>query len=393
VHRLCIIFAAIALAAPAIAQPLAVTYRGTTTLPATTTDQNGTTFTITGLSGITRRTGSGDEFLAVMDNSDKLVRLAVTFNPNSSVASAMVLGGITLSQARDFEGIAFVPPASGPGTVFLAEEGTPAIHEFDLATGTLLRTLPSPAVYFSRRDNFGFESLTRSPLTGDLWTANEEALTTDGPASSTTNGTTVRLLKFVASPGGPFPAQQFAYTTQPIHGSVISGARSGLCDLVALPSGRTLALERSLAFSLTGLFQTRIYELDFSSAVDVSGIATNLAITPVNQVAKRLLYQGSLNNLEGLCIGPRLSANSHALLGIIDDGDPVSVNALVAFELTGPSSCPADFNDDGAVSVQDIFDFLAAYFAAAPTADTDGSGVLSVQDIFDFLAAYFGACE
>ncbi len=54
--------------------------------------------------------------------------------------------------------------------------------------------------------------------------------------------------------------------------------------------------------------------------------------------------------------------------------------------------CFADFNHAGGVSVQDIFDFLAAYFNSEPTADINGGGV-SVQDIFDFLAAYFAGCN
>ncbi len=54
--------------------------------------------------------------------------------------------------------------------------------------------------------------------------------------------------------------------------------------------------------------------------------------------------------------------------------------------------CAADFNESGTASVQDIFDFLAAYFAADLHADFNGSGGLSVQDIFDFLAAYFAGC-
>ncbi len=58
-------------------------------------------------------------------------------------------------------------------------------------------------------------------------------------------------------------------------------------------------------------------------------------------------------------------------------------NVFVGFK------CPADFNESGAVSVQDIFDFLAAYFAGLPEADINGSGTISVQDIFDFLTAYF----
>jgi hypothetical protein len=54
--------------------------------------------------------------------------------------------------------------------------------------------------------------------------------------------------------------------------------------------------------------------------------------------------------------------------------------------------CPANFNGQGGVSVQDIFDFLAAYFSAAPGADFNHSGAASVQDIFDFLSAYFAGC-
>ena len=54
--------------------------------------------------------------------------------------------------------------------------------------------------------------------------------------------------------------------------------------------------------------------------------------------------------------------------------------------------CPANFNDVGGVTVQDIFDFLSAYFAADLSADFNGNSSLSVQDIFDFLGAYFVGC-
>lgn len=58
---------------------------------------------------------------------------------------------------------------------------------------------------------------------------------------------------------------------------------------------------------------------------------------------------------------------------------------------TSSPCCIADFNHAAGLSVQDIFDFLGAYFAGSPAADINGSG-LSVQDIFDFLAAYFTGC-
>jgi hypothetical protein len=58
----------------------------------------------------------------------------------------------------------------------------------------------------------------------------------------------------------------------------------------------------------------------------------------------------------------------------------------------GPA-CPADVNCSGGVSVQDIFDFLTAYFAASPAADFNHSGgPPTVQDIFDFINAFFAAC-
>ncbi len=55
-------------------------------------------------------------------------------------------------------------------------------------------------------------------------------------------------------------------------------------------------------------------------------------------------------------------------------------------------ACIADFNASGAITVQDIFDFLTAYFTNTITADVNQSGTLTVQDIFDFLTRYFQGC-
>ena len=48
-----------------------------------------------------------------------------------------------------------------------------------------------------------------------------------------------------------------------------------------------------------------------------------------------------------------------------------------------------DFNRDQVIAVQDIFDFLAAWFSGGPGADWNGDGAITVQDIFDFLADWF----
>jgi hypothetical protein len=54
--------------------------------------------------------------------------------------------------------------------------------------------------------------------------------------------------------------------------------------------------------------------------------------------------------------------------------------------------CPANFNLSGGLSVQDVFDFLDAWFAQDPRADFDDSSTVQVQDIFEFLGAWFAGC-
>jgi hypothetical protein len=71
---------------------------------------------------------------------------------------------------------------------------------------------------------------------------------------------------------------------------------------------------------------------------------------------------------------------------------------------TNGVTCPADFNHDGNVSVQDIFDFLSMFFGdclvvqnppVPPclwSADVNNSGTITVQDIFTYLEAFFLGC-
>lgn len=58
----------------------------------------------------------------------------------------------------------------------------------------------------------------------------------------------------------------------------------------------------------------------------------------------------------------------------------------------GRAACPGDFNGLGDVTVQDIFDFLQAYFAGSRQADVNGSGEVSVEDLFTFLGQWFVVC-
>ena len=370
-------------------QVVSLTYCSTFTLQqATTTDQNGAAFTIAGLSGITMLDAS--TFAAVMDNSNKVVIGSATFHANGCLTSATIQRGLSISAANDYEGAAFDPLT---GRLLLSDENTMSIRACSLLTGNIEQVSTLPAIFTNARPNFGLESLTLAPNDGSIWTANEEALTPDGPLSTQSLGTWVRLVHIARLHSGGFAAQaQYAYRTAPIHGSIITGTRSGVSDLVALPDGTLITLERSFALSGAGLFQTKIYEVSFQNASDVTALASlnSGGFTPVT---KRLLWQGNLNNLEGLALGPEIislrtaTAYLYSLIGIIDDGDPISVNAIPTFVVTLPR-CFADFNADGGIDGADIESFFVAWEAGNASADVNADGGVDGSDVGTFFEAW-----
>ncbi len=369
----------------AVAQPLSVEFRNVAPLGNQTSDQNGRPFTVTGMSGLTWV--GGNDFFAIMDNSNKLVRITIGLSPNGAIPGADYGGGISLPDTYDFEGVAI----GGPRHIYAAEETTPGVYKYSLDSFERVESLFVPHYFGSRRENFGFESMTFGTSTFSLWTANEEALSQDGPLSTPQQGSVVRLLHY-GRDGGITPDVQYAYVTDPIHGPAIMGARSGLVDLVALPDGRLLSLERSFAGTVPP-FQNRIYEVNRAGATNVSGLPAleGAAYTPVG---KRLLWSGALGNLEGLALGPQLTGGNWALVGVIDDGDPISMNAVVGFELSGDIGleCDAcDTNCDGVLDAFDIEPFVNVLLnPSAPrcdscTGDANYDGVIDAFDIEPFV--------
>jgi len=330
---------------PAAAANYSINYRGKTSFSktATTTDQGGASINVNEMSGVTYR--GGNSFTAVSDENGKLINLNVTFNNDGSIATGAITGGYSLPSVpnvhNDYEGIAFTSAARN--SVFVSNESVsppPAIHEFSLTSpSTLLQTINLPAVFANQRDNRGLESLTRRPDGTEMWTANEEALTVDGPVATSSTGTVVRLQRLAVSGNTVTPAQQYAYVVDPIHSGIGSPERSGISDLVELPDGTLLALERSAIVGLP-VFQTRIYQINFAGATDISqGVLANALIGQAyTPVTKTLLFSSTAigENFEGLCLGPQLPSGNYSLLGVVDSGnsdDPVSGNTLIALEL------------------------------------------------------------
>ena len=100
------------------------------------------------------------------------------------------------------------------------------------------------------------------------------------------------------------------------------------------------------------------------------------------------------------CGGGSSAGGTYSMAGTIGQGDAQSVSSPSTggtYSMIGGfwpgNRCPADFNGDDQLSVQDIFDFLNAWFAGDPRADFNGVNGISVQDIFDFLNAWFAGCQ
>jgi hypothetical protein len=73
-------------------------------------------------------------------------------------------------------------------------------------------------------------------------------------------------------------------------------------------------------------------------------------------------------------------------------GEFRGVNTVCGDAANPIACCPANFNQVGGVSLQDLFDFLTAWFANDPAADFNHVGGISLQDLFDYLTAWFSGC-
>ena len=316
-----------------------------------------------GLSGIASL--GGGRFLAVGDEHACLHPLTIEVDSiTGKIRTALLgepirlldsLGAIPDSaQGKDREAIAL--DADGK-SVWVANERTgtdlhrPSIERYSIATGRMTELIrvdsePILRVFETIRVNLGFESLARRANAPEFWTANEGPLTVDGPLATDTTGGVVRLQKF---DDAMRPLAQYAYVVDPFLARITTPfflARNdvnGLSELLSLPDGRLLALERSFAGDSIGYanFRNRIYLVDVKEATDVSqgDFAAGLKGLTYTPARKRLLWEvnsGFTNsNFEGMALGDRLSNGDRSLI-LIADNDTGKSEALYALRLVLP---------------------------------------------------------
>jgi hypothetical protein len=306
-----------------------------------------------------------DRYVAIGDQHACLHVLTIRIDPITGRVRRARVGEPVL--LRDERGRAFPDSAEGPDregirfdraskSVWISNERTgrstrrSSMERYRLGDGrrtALVTTDSDPAlrVFARQRNNRGFESLTGRADGRETWTGNEGPLPADGRPPTAATGGVVRLLRLDAAMR---PMAQYAYVLDPYPAQIQSPtllrghALNGLSDLLLLPDGRLLALERAFAGDSTGAagFRIRIYEVDFSRATDVSRppLAEGLAGKEYVTARKRLLWERSFglddSNFEGITLGPRLRNGDRALL-LVADNNGGTAEALYALRLSG----------------------------------------------------------
>lgn len=337
-NALHVIVAATAVGLPSASAALSITTVSQAARPSSST------YGAEQISGITY--AGGDLYYAVDDNDVKLYPIMLKINRDTgSLASGtngMSIGtGVVMSGSHDMEGCAFDPAS---GKVWISQETSALIREFDPAMGTLLRSAPVPAIQKQYAGNYSLEALTISGDGMTMWTANEEALKVDGELATNSVGSVVRLTRFTraAVHDNWTPNGEWAYVTEPIGSVKDEHTRSGVSGLCALPDGTLLVLERR-CYNPEGFFpdfQVRIYQVDFTGADDVSSIAS-LKTATYKKVSKTQLWEyhhgNNMPNYEGMCLGPSLNDGSCVIV-LVSDGGSYAEEGVFVLKLTGLGS-------------------------------------------------------
>lgn len=306
-----------------------------------------------GLSGLLLEPDAGT-YLAVSDQEvPRVYRLRLDVDGPScrpAVLDTILLrwpdAAAPAAGARDFEDLAWWP---GGDLLLVSEreagrggDSLPGLHRFT-AAGLHVQSLPVPARLrpgpgVGVRPNAAFESVTTSPDGARAFVAVEQPLVQDDEPPTFARGGASRLIEYRRTGDGYAPAREFALPVEPVpHPGAIAPRRAdlGVVALAALEDGSLLVLERSfVAGTRDGRWAGRndilLSRLVLDEADDVSGVES-LKGSLARPVAKQRLlslrdvaaqlppWLATLDNFEGMALGPRAADGRRTLVLVSDD--------------------------------------------------------------------------
>lgn len=265
----------------------------------------------------------GERKLFAISDRDPTITVLV---PRPGFAGFDLAPSITVDidvQPWDAEALAI----AGDRFLVIADETRSEVFSVDRSGhGATRIALPFPGM----RHNVGLEGIgyLASRDGRYLFVVNEQALERDGERSTTARGTTVRILRRSLDGGDDL---EVAYVTDPVFAEGWP-ADNGVSDLAPLSPDRVLLIERGYVFGKGNAI--RIYEVDLRTAQNVIGMADARAAVPVRKrlvLDLALVADGrcstppgpqrsrTLDNYEGLALGPTLGDGRRLLFMVSDD--------------------------------------------------------------------------
>jgi hypothetical protein len=235
--------------------------------------------------------------------------------------------------------------------------------EFEL-DGTFRRSIALPSRYLvegrppfkGQRNNYGFEAMALSPEASWLFLGEENTLLQDGPEAGFDAMGLCRILLLRVRGESLSPEREVVYRLGPFGeepGFGESEVSGGLVELVSLSNTSLIALERVFVQELAGagrnVTRIRLYLLDLGEATDVSRIDHLDEDASWRPVSKELLLDladvvvdlspehRSLDNFEGMTLGPRLPNGERSVVLVSDNNFQTSQRtAFLLLRLKGP---------------------------------------------------------
>ena len=306
-------------------------FRGEATLPAGMQFEGTTVGGLSSLAYDARR----DVYYAISDDQANVRYYTLTVDVADGELSPGDVTVVDVTFLRGPDGQPFATGSLDPegltltrrGTLVVTSEGfaepggrvvMPFVREFSLA-GAQLRDLAVPSAFapvpgvHGVRNNLGFESAAVTPDGNVLFVGAENALVQDGPAATLTNGSRSRILQYDERRGTV--AKQFTYDNGPVAEAPNPAGQftvNGLVELLPFDRRHLLAMERS--FSVGAGNTVRLYDVDLSRATDVGEVDDLDQVRRLRPAGKRLAYDFdetglTLDNLEGMTLGPRLGGH------------------------------------------------------------------------------------
>lgn len=253
------------------------------------------------------------------------------------------------------------------GNYLLADEYGPSVYEFD-RTGKKVRAFETPANLVpvrngqvnyvetpntGRQDNRGYEGITVSKDGTKAYAIMQDPLRNEG----TPDGRSARFLRIVEfDVASGQSTAQYAYELESIASinqrtgddftSAQQGRNIGVSSITALPDGSFLVIERDnrgLGVEENGadpleIGTKRVFRIRLDGATDIAGTVLTRGVLPNGtqavqkelwldvQAALQAAGLNSVEKLEGLTFGPRLSDGSLALYLVSDNDFSVTQN-------------------------------------------------------------------